>query len=1086
MSEGSDPEDVHALMSGYFAAARSAIESFGGAVEKFIGDAVVGVFGVPAAHEDDPERAVRAGLRIVEAVEGLIRLDGSPLQLRVGVNTGEVLVRLDIARGVGEGFVTGDAVNTAARIQSVAPVMGVAVGHATFEATRQVFDYRELEPATLKGKAQPVRVWQAVSPLARLGTDLTRRHDSPLVGRETDVALLKELFDQSRASTSPQLVTIVGDPGLGKSRLVAELFGHVDSQPEAVTWRQGRCLPYGDGITFWALGEIVKAQAGILESDGPDVVLARLDAVLPDVDDRTWLKQRLLPLLGVEGSSEAVQDELFAAWRRFLEHVAEAGPTVLVFEDLHWADPALLSFVEHLADHAEGVPLLIVATTRPELFDKHPEFGAGLRNRTAIRLSPLTQDETTRLVAGLLRTLSVPEELRNPLVDRAGGNPLFAEEYVRLLQDQDLIERTHGQVRLRPGVELPLPSSVHAVLAARLDTLPPARKALLADAAVMGKVFWAGAVAALSGAAEAEVVKVMDELSRKQLIRPVRSSSMAGQAEYTFWHVLTRDVAYAQLPRTWRVARHVAAADWIEDRAGDRVEDFADVLAHHSGTALELAIATGDDRMAEQLRPATGRFLLMAGERALHLDASQGRMHLERAVHLLPEGDPLRGRALASYGKAAFYTFHLGQVREALEQAVDLLLEAGDVPAAVDALFELGKFLRRRGDPRWSAPYETMLELVAGLPPGPVHVPVYTYHAAYNTLQGMDAQPGAASLEHYQKAVDYADRALSLAGELGMGTPAEALGWRGQARVALADRDGIQDIEDAITLATPTGQRSVGIMYIALARTLRVSVGPRESRRVIEQGIVYADAHGLTEIGFMLRREVLWDLADLGELDELLTVSDQLAASQEIARDQQSLMSVRWFRTYAMVLRGDAQETVPWLEWLLAEGRVVDVRHMDDGDLGLAAVIFAALGDHDTAVQRFTELSGTPRVGDPTWTRALITLGELDLAERLVPTEAPQMPVALNEYVVMKASLAEGRGEHSVALAGYGDAAQGLHDAASRMEEAFALLGQGRCLLALHRADEALPVLHRARDLFAAMGARPALAGVESLMATVG
>ena len=270
-SEFADPEDLDKMLNAYFEMARASVESFGGVVEKFIGDAVVGVFGVPAAHEDDPERAVRAGLRIAEDAEELEAVGGAPLRLRIGINTGEALVRLGITARSGEGFITGDAINTASRIQSIAPEMGVAVGLGTFGATAKVFDYEELEPATLKGKSEPVRVFHAKAPHARLGTDLTRTRDSPFIGREVDLAILKGIFDKTLAATSPQLVTVVGEPGLGKSRIVAELGAYVDDRPELITWRQGRCLPYGDGITFWALGEILKAHAGILESDSPEV-----------------------------------------------------------------------------------------------------------------------------------------------------------------------------------------------------------------------------------------------------------------------------------------------------------------------------------------------------------------------------------------------------------------------------------------------------------------------------------------------------------------------------------------------------------------------------------------------------------------------------------------------------------------------------------------------------------------------------------------------------------------------------------------------------------------------------------------------
>ena len=373
------------MLVAYFAMARTQIEAHGGVVEKFIGDAVVGVFGVPAAHEDDPERAVRAGLRIVEDAEELEAVGGAPLRLRVGINTGEALVRLGVTAGLGRRVPRRrrDQHRLADPVGRSRDGRGGRVS-ATYEATAAVFDYEELEPATLKGKSEPVRVFHAKNPLARFGTDLTRTHDTPFIGREIDLALLKGIFDKTVAADSPQLVTVVGrarprqEPDRRRAR-----SRYIDTKPELITWRQGRCLPYGEGITFWALGEIVKAHAGILESDAPDVATAKLDAVLPEGEERPWFRQRLLPLLGIEATSTAEREELFTAWRRFLEHIAEQHPTVLVFEDLHWADDAMLAFLEHLADRAEAVPLLIVGTARPELFERHPDYADGTAQRHA-------------------------------------------------------------------------------------------------------------------------------------------------------------------------------------------------------------------------------------------------------------------------------------------------------------------------------------------------------------------------------------------------------------------------------------------------------------------------------------------------------------------------------------------------------------------------------------------------------------------------------------------------------------------------------------------------------------------------------
>ena len=486
----------------------------------------------------------------------------------------------------------------------------------------------------------------------RLVRHLTRTHDTPFVGREIDLSLLKGIFDKTVAAASPQLVTVIGEPGIGKSRIVAELFRYMYDIPELITWRQGRCLPYGESVTFWALGEILKAHAGVLESDPPLVADAKLQGELPEGPEREWFHQRLLPLLGIEATSTAEREELFTAWRRFFEHIAERTATVLVFEDLHWADPAMLAFLEHLADRAARVPLMLVGTARPELLEHHPDYARGLRSTTSINLDPLAPDETARLVSALLETSVIPAELQAPILERSGGNPLYAEEFVRLLKDNGLLVHRGSSWELAEHAEIPFPDSVHALIAARLDTLSPDRKAMLADAAVVGKVFWAGAVAQMGVMLETEVAEAMHELSRKELIRPARRSTMEGEAEYSFWHVLARDVAYGQLPRSSRAARHIAAASWIESRATGRVEDVADVLAFHYSTALELARATGQMDEIAEFEAAALRFLTLAGERALGLETAEALDAFERALALTSEGHPERAEVLARFGEA--------------------------------------------------------------------------------------------------------------------------------------------------------------------------------------------------------------------------------------------------------------------------------------------------------------------------------------------------------------------------------------------------------------------------------------------------
>jgi predicted ATPase len=341
-----------------------------------------------------------------------------------------------------------------------------------------------------------------------------------------------------------QLVLVTGEPGVGKSRLVAELYSVVEAGRELVRWRQGRCLPYGEGVTFWALGEIVKAEAGILESDPPETAAAKIDAVIPDeAADAPWLRARLRPLAGL-AAPEAGREENFAAWRAFIELLAEDHPTVLVFEDLHWADSALLEFLEQLAGDAEDVPLLLVVTARPELAERAQGWASSAPNLAKVNLRALSQTETARLIGHLLGTAVLPSEVQQTIVERSGGNPLYTEQFARLLQDQHILRKTGAGWRIDPGAEIPLPPGVHALIAARLDTLPPVRKRLLQDAAVVGKVFWAGAVAQMGGHDEDQVGAALHELAHTELVHPARRSSMAGQAEYSFTHALIREVCY--------------------------------------------------------------------------------------------------------------------------------------------------------------------------------------------------------------------------------------------------------------------------------------------------------------------------------------------------------------------------------------------------------------------------------------------------------------------------------------------------------------------------------------------------------------
>src|SRR5215831_17577128 len=641
-AEGLDPEDVRATLSSYYARLRAELERHGGTVEKFIGDAVMAVFGAPVAHEDDAERAVRAAIAIRDSI-------GEELQIRTAVNTGEALVALGAKPGEGDAMVAGDVVNTAARLQGGAPVNGILVGEGTYRATRHVIDYRDAPAVEAKGKSEPVKAWEVVGALSRFGSDVEEKLRTPLVGRERERDLLADALERARSEQSAQLVTLVGVPGIGKSRLVAELFQITDADEEIISWRQGRSLPYGERVSFWALGEIVKAHAGILESDDAEAAEAKLVAMVDGLSEeereREWLVRQTRPLVGLEGAERAEREEAFAAWRRLLEAAAEQRPLILVFEDLHWADDGLLDFVDHLADWATTVPLLIVATARPELLDRRAGWGGGKRNAFTLSIGALTDDETAVLLQRLLDRAVLDADAQQAVLQRAEGNPLYAEEYARMLAE-------HGDS------DLQLPETVQGLIAARVDGLAPEEKSLLQDASVIGKVFWPGA---LPGADE----RVLHGLERKEFVRRDRRSSIAGETQYAFLHALVRDVAYGQIPRAERADKHRRAAEWIASLAGDRAEDHAEMLANHYREALTLSEAAGLDTTS--LREPARQSFAEGARRALSLGAGKAARDLVlEALELTAEDDPERPALALVLGYA-------GRLVEIDDTMVDLL-----------------------------------------------------------------------------------------------------------------------------------------------------------------------------------------------------------------------------------------------------------------------------------------------------------------------------------------------------------------------------------------------------------------------------
>jgi class 3 adenylate cyclase/tetratricopeptide (TPR) repeat protein len=771
-AEGLDPEDVRATLSAYYAQLRAELERYGGTVEKFIGDAVMAVFGAPVAHEDDAERAVRAALAIRDSI-------GHELQIRTAVNTGEALVALGARASEGEGMVSGDVVNTAARLQSSAPVNGILVGEGTYRATRHAIDYREASPIEAKGKAEPVKVWEAVAARARFGSDVEQKLRTPLVGRERERGLLADALAHARTEQSAQLVTLVGVPGIGKSRLVAELFQIIEAEPDLTNWRQGRSLPYGERVSFWALGEIVKAHAGILESDdtatAEEKLGAMVDLLTEDEREREWLARHARPLVGLESAERTEREEAFAAWRRLLEAAAEQRTLVLVFEDLHWADDGLLDFVDHLADWATTVPLLIVGTARPELLDRRPGWGGGKRNALTLSIGALSDEETAQLLHGLLERAVLDADAQQAVLQRAEGNPLYAEEYARMLAEH-------------VGGDLPLPETVQGLIAARIDGLASEEKALLQDASVIGKVFWPGA---LPGADE----RVLHALERKEFVRRDRRSSIAGETQYAFLHALVRDVAYGQIPRAERADKHRRAAEWLTSLAGDRAEDHAEMLAHHYREALTLGEAAGID--TSTLRDPARLAFADAAQRAYSLSAGQAALDSARAALALTDPDSRERPALellAAYGSRLADS---EGVPELLDSAIEGFLTQGDYEHAAEAAAMRSSDAFFRGDLDNSrAASARAVEFARRVPSSP---------SAARALS--QAARGAEILDRdFERALELAREALAIAEEAGDDElAARCLNTIGLARVHAGDAGGIEDLERSVDRAEVAG-----------------------------------------------------------------------------------------------------------------------------------------------------------------------------------------------------------------------------------------------------------------------------------------
>jgi class 3 adenylate cyclase/tetratricopeptide (TPR) repeat protein len=860
LSERRDPEEVRELLSRYFETCSRLIGLYGGTVEKFIGDAVMAVWGTPTATEDDGERAVRAALDLVTAVSALGDEVGAPeLRARAGVLTGEAAVTIGAE---GQGMVAGDLVNTAARIQAAAEPGSVLVGDATRRATEQAVVYENAGVHALKGKDEPAVLWRALRVVSGARGQLKSTGlEAPFVGRDRDLRRAKDLFHECAESGKAHLVSVTGIAGIGKSRLAWEFYKYFDGIAQTTYWHRGRCLSYGEGVTYWALADMVRMRCRIGEEDDSAVAREKLERALeeylPDPEERAFVEPRLAHLLGLAEHAVRDKQDLFAAWRLFFERLAEVYPTVLVFEDMQWADASLLDFVEYLLEWSRNSPLFVVTLARPELADRRPTWGAGLRNFTSLYLEPLPREAMEQLLAGLVPGL--PEQMREQILARAEGVPLYAVETVRMLLDRGLLVQD-GPVYVSAGEigELEVPETLHALIAARLDGLSGEERRLLADGAVLGKMFTSDGLAALSGLDAGALEPLLASLVRKEVLAVQADPRSPEHGQYGFLQDLVRHVAYETLSRHERRARHLAAAEFLRTSFPDE-DEIAEVVAAHYVDAYE---ANPDAPDAADVRRLAHEALVRAGGRAESLAAAgEAQRYLVQAAELTDDRSEragLLGRAgWLAYGAADFET----AVR-LLTESIELYRATGESHAAAQVLSRLAFVVRWQG--RFDEAVAMMEEAYDVLkdeePDEDLGLLFQRLGAAY-TFAG-----------DWERARERLDRATEI-GE-GLGSPL-LLAATFNARGIFAAYTGRQQerlamLRQAREIALEHDLESLGSIYFNLSDAEFFRDQYEEALGYLEQGLARARRRGIRLGEWATLAETTFPLMMLGRWDEAL------------------------------------------------------------------------------------------------------------------------------------------------------------------------------------------------------------------------
>jgi class 3 adenylate cyclase/tetratricopeptide (TPR) repeat protein len=1070
-SEKRDAEETRDLLSRYFDTCRRLIELYGGTVEKFIGDAVMAVWGTPVATEDDAERAVRAALDLVAAVSALGDETGAEgLRARAGVLTGEAAVTIGAE---GEGMVAGDLVNTASRIQSIAPPGTVYAGDATRRATEQTIAYEDAGSHELKGKDGLYPLFRALRVVSGArGSLKSEGLEAPFVGRDRELRLIKEVFHASVDDSAGHLVSIIGPAGIGKSRLAWEFFKYVDGIEQVLYWHRGRCLSYGEGVTYWALADMVRMRCRIAEDEQPASALDKLQAILSehflDEEERRFVEQRVAHLLGLEERASYDRDELFSAWRIFFERLAAVEPVVMVFEDMQWADDSLLDFIDYLLEWSRSHPIFVCTHARPEIHERRPTWGSGRRSFTSLYLEPLTANAMEQLLDGLVPGL--PEELRAQILQRAEGIPLYAVETVRMMLDRGVLVQ-EGPVYRPVGAirALEVPETLHALIAARLDGLQPEERRLLQDAAVLGKSFTRQALGSLSGTDDGDLDPLLRSLVRKEILSIQSDPRSPEHGQYSFVQDLLRHVAYETLTKQERRARHLAAAEHLRSSFSDE-EEVVEVVASHY---LDAYRAAPDAPDAAATKVKAREMLARAGERTASLAAArEAQRYFEQAAELAEDGST-HSRLQE---RAAVMAWRRGQAEEArllFEQAIAEFETEGLVRAAARASAVLAEIDFTEGHPGEAAARLT---------------------AALDTLA--DEEPG----EDVALVAAQLGRFLLLAGRGDEAAP------RLEQALALGEAFDLREIFiDALTsksmLFTNVGRVAEGeiLLEAAIARA-EANDFPRAAARAMNNlGVIYESTDRFAETLVITDRALVhaaragdqgWEvLLVAGNVSSLALVGrwdDAMEVADELAQSPQSSM-VANMTVHALEIdcwRGNVDRGRKRIEALLALGETEDPQALVTQALH-EAIVLRAEGKPEAALERLEPaLDARARVDIGSLPVKLAVIEELECADalgdtariervlrsidELRPGERPPLLVA--HAARFRARLTA---DTTAAEREFGRAEDIFRDRQLVFWLAVTELEHGEWLVAQGRSDEAEPLLAEAQETFERLEARP-------------